>query len=516
MNFLGLNITRSQSTPLSETKPSAGTPRKRGIWKSIRSLLSAAGSSRLTSTWVTQPKRIDAYIFQNWTRIVARCQHEAEEGDHGRKFCQLLRENVIGSTGVTLQPQITDPDGKPDQLASDAITDAFAAWSRKGVCEVTGAMSRTDVERLAITSLADTGEFFLQKCYGRTVSPWGFAVRFLDPTRLDPTHCEDRGETFIKHGIEFNKLGQPLRYWFRKENPNSIYADSWLGEYDIISANEIIHCFISEKIGQKRGLPQMRTAVGRLRMLGGFEDAAITNARVASAKMGFFRDLEGADNDEPVENEDLISDAEPGVFENIGQRELVSWNPQFPDAAIEPFTKSILRSIASGLGVSYNNLANDLTSVNFSSIRQGALDEREVWKGLQEWFISAFSYPIYLAWLEYSLLAGRIAVHGKPLRADRLEKYKAVVFNGRRWGWIDPASEITAAEKAIALKVKSRSQVIREYGGDPWNVWSEIAAEEKDMESLGLDPTVKISGDTTPGKSAKEDSIPTPAQDGEK
>jgi len=247
-------------------------------------------------------------------------------------------------------------------------------------------------------------------------------------------------------------------------------------------------------------------------MLAGFEDSAVTNARVGAAKMGFFRDpTNEGENDEP-----LTMDAEPGVFEDIGNRELVQWNPQFPSGDFAPFVTSMLRSISSGLGVSYNNLASDLTAVNFSSIRQGALDEREVWKGLQEWMISSWCTPVYEAWLERSLLAGKITVVGKPLKLERLEKYKAVTWRGRRWAWIDPKSEVAAQQIAIAQRLTSRSACIRDAGGDPEEVFLEISREEDEMEALGITP-IPTPGSPIPLEKAADgnddgvDAAPKPA-----
>jgi lambda family phage portal protein len=234
-------------------------------------------------------------------------------------------------------------------------------------------------------------------------------------------------------------------------------------------------------------------------MLSGFEDAAITNARVAASKMGFFKDndAENDDDDEP-----LSFDAEPGVFEDIGNREFQAVDFQFPDAAIEPFIRSLLRSSASSLSVSYHNLSSDLTSVNFSSIRQGAIDEREVWKGIQESFIAAVVVPIFERWLEAALLNQKIVIQTqsgpKPLRFDRIEKYKAAWFTGRRWAWIDPAAEQTANERAVAQGFKSRKQVIRETSNvDPEEVWEEIESENEELAERGITPPLP-SGSTQP------------------
>ena len=41
------------------------------------------------------------------------------------------------------------------------------------------------------------------------------------------------------------------------------------------------------------------------------------------------------------------------------------------------------------------------------------LEDREVYKGLQAWFIEQLVYPVYTGWLEMALLAGQILISGR-------------------------------------------------------------------------------------------------------
>jgi lambda family phage portal protein len=146
----------------------------------------------------------------------------------------------------------------------------------------------------------------------------------------------------------------------------------------------------------------------------------------------------------------------------------------------------MLRGFASGWGVAYNNLANDLEGVNFSSIRQGKLDERDNWKDLQEWLIEQLIEPVFEAWLPRQLLAGRIKVNGKPLKAERLDKYRNVSWQPRRWEWIDPRADMDAAERSVQNLIDSPSQVIRNQGRDPQTVWRELARDIEAMKAAGI------------------------------
>jgi lambda family phage portal protein len=455
-----------------------------------RHFADAASNNRLTASWAVTPTTVDAYIYQHWNSLVARSRDQAEKSDHARKFLQLCRDNIAGPNGFNLQAQVKDPSGKADSIASDAIENAWDEFSKRGIYEITRSMSRADVERLVVTTVARDGECFAIKRRSKNL-PHGIAIQLVDPVGLDPTHFETLNNgNRVKHGIEFNTDEQPVAYWFRDWDERQVgYVLGTGKKYQRIAAEDVIHVFVVECIGQKRGLPWTRTALFRMRNLAAFEDAAIINARIGASKMGFFKDTDA----DPEDTDDLPMDAEPGVFENIGSREFQQWNPQFPEQSIEAFTRSCLRSIAVGLGVSYNNLAGDLTSVNFSSIRQGALDEREVWKGLQQFFISAWCEQLYPEWLQMALLMEKIRVPTKAggsgaLPFIKLDKYKQAAFTGRRWSWIDPKTEVEANSIAIGQKLVSRSEIIRQMGGDPDDVWAECQREEEALDALGLVP----------------------------
>jgi lambda family phage portal protein len=479
-------------------------PENHGKLRAVgKRIFEAAATGRLEASWTGTPTTVDAWIFQHWNMLVARSREQSENNDHAKKFVQLCRDNIAGPTGFTLMANIKDPSGTPDTLASGAIEEAFGRFSKRGVFDVSRMLSRQATERLIAMTLATDGEFIAIARYGRNLNEFGFAIQVIDPVLLDPAHYQDLGNgKTIRHGIEFDANGAPVAYHFRRMDERQVgYVTGMSRDYDRVPAENVCHIFLPERVGQKRGLPWMRTALWRMRMLSGFENAALVNARVGAAKMGFFRDPDGATED----IEELPMDGEPGVFEDIGNREFVQWNPQFPEQTIEPFTKSCLRSIASGLHVSYNNLASDLTSVNFSSIRQGALDEREVWKGLQELIIEQWNEWIFERWLQRSLLAEAITVAGKPLKFDRIAKYRAVSWQGRRWGWIDPQAEMAANEKAIAMRIKTRSEVIRETSGrDSADVWAEFARDDADMEALGVTPDPLPGSPVTYSPSAAE------------
>lgn len=466
-----------------KSQPEAPLPVPKSRYRNARTavrMFEAAKSDRLNGNWGTTPLTADHIISRHQRVLVARSREQAANNDYARAFLRMCRQNIVGPQGVTLQAQARGDDGRLDTPANDAIEAEFGRWGHRNSCDVTGQQSWRRIQASCVVSAAKDGEFFLRKIFGRDAGPFGFALQIIDPQRCPVDLIDERlpGQTFIRSGIEFNRYGKPIAYYFSVD-PGEYYDYAANGRnYARVPAEEVIHGFVSDMIGQKRGLPWMATSLFRMRQLNGFEDAAIVNARVGAAKMGFIQWKEGSDGPEFDEDEDLTIDAEAGTFPVLPNgAELKEWSPQFPSGEFAGFNKAMLRGIAAGMGVPYNELAADLEGVNFSSIRQGTLDSREHWKELQEWLIESLHQPVFETWLPRALLGGHIKVKGRPLNAGKIDKYGNISWQPRRWQWIDPRADVDAAVESKNNFLASPGQIIREQGKDPQALWAESARD---------------------------------------
>lgn len=85
------------------------------------------------------------------------------------------------------------------------------------------------------------------------------------------------------------------------------------------------------------------------------------------------------------------------------------------------------------------------------------------------------------------LLFGKIITDtGKALPLEKLDKFKVHTWQPRSWQWIDPVKDINAAISSIDAGLKSRSDVIRDTGKDPEDVWTEISEENKLLEAKNI------------------------------
>lgn len=455
-------------------------------------MFDGAQSNHTTGDWQTVPQPADVIIKRHQRVLVARSREQAVNNDYAKAFLRLAAQNIVGPHGVTLQAQARDVNGTLDDDANQAIEAEFRKWGKKKHCDVTGRRSWRAIQRGVVRSAAVNGEYMVRKVYGRDAGLYGFALQVLDPQRCDPNFDQfDLPDgKFIRSGIEFNSYGRPLAFYFEslKEGARTQDFYSFGGrDYQRIPADEIIHGFLDEMEGQKRGIPWMATGLFRMRQLNGFENAAIVNARVGAAKMGFI-EYEPGTGPEMDDGEELEISAEAGTFHELPEgAKLSKFDPTFPSADFGPFNKAMLRGIAAGFGVLYNNLASDLEGVNFSSIRQGTLDEREHWKELQEWLIEGLCEAVFEEWLPRALLAGHIKFStGRPLPAGKLEKYSQVAWQPRRWDWIDPRADADAAVTSKNNLLKSPGEIIREGGKDPQSVYRQIAADIAQMRAAGI------------------------------
>ncbi len=152
--------------------------------------------------------------------------------------------------------------------------------------------------------------------------------------------------------------------------------------------------------------------------------------------------------------------------------------------------KTCLRGMAAGLDVDYPTLANDLEGVNYSSIRAGTIETREMWMTLQDWLVDSFLLPLYRDWLTLALPMGAITFpSGSVLPAGRIDKFiDAADFQGRRWPWVDPLKDAQAARELIAEGLMSRTRIAASQGLDFADIAAELAAEETIMRAAGLTP----------------------------
>jgi len=472
----------------------------------------AAEQSEILSGWITAARPPDVDIRLALRPLRARSREQAQNNDLMRAFLTELKTNIVGAQGIRLQGRARMVNGKPNKRINDAVEQAWKRWARRGSCDVTGQLSFRDLCNLATETAGKDGEFFIRK-----VTPWdneaGFALQMVDAEAVDVGFDKDLdADQRIVMGVQLDQWRRPVTYYLTDE-PSNPYMQTYAlhNKRKPVPAAEIIHGYLPEWCWQTRGVPWAASGLWRLKMLGGYEEAAVTGARVAASKMGFYsldpeaaaqQQLEGVRTDAGT----LVKEAEPGTMEELPPGysvNTVDWG--WPNADHGSFMKPVMRNIAAGLGVSYPSWGRDLEGVNYSSLRHGALAERDIWRGLQRWLIEWLLQPVYDAWLPAAVMSGAIKANGRPISQD-ISVLREVSWQPRGWQWVDPLKEGQAAEQAVRLRTRSISSFIRERGDDPEEVWEEMAADRDKLIALGIEPEMSAAQDpAAPAEDEDED-----------
>lgn len=455
---------------------------------------------RLTASLAADTQFINTTLRQQLRILRARSRQAAQNNPYARRFFQMVVDNVCGPHPFKLQAKVKFNTGRLDDRSNRTIEEEWKKAGLAGSWELSRRWSRAQFDRLTVRTLAIDGEVLIRKYRGPEYGRYGYREQLIDIDRLDDLLNKSLpGGGAIHMGVEVDPVGTPVAFHLLKRKPAQWQFGYTPREHERVPAEEIDHLFVPDFAEQVRGVPWIYAALLNLVHMGAFQEAAVIAARVGAAQMGVFESPDGgkvlADQLGKDAKGNPQIEADPGAFVTAPPGyKLASWNPKYPDAAMGPFVEACLRGIAAGLGVAYHNLANDLKGVNYSSARIGELDERDAWESLQEFWIDHRKQRSYDDWLRMAILTSAL-----PLDLARIERYREIKWQGRRWQWVDPLKEVTAAVDANKHKLKSRTRIIAEGGEDIEDVFDEIAAEEK----LAAEKNVKLPSDDTAAPAAK-------------
>lgn len=469
--------------------------RLRAAWSALRgkrrqrsASFPGADIGRLTSSWTTDPGAINRWLRYELRTLRARSRQMARGDAYAKKFIDSCVQNIAGPNPFSLQAKLRFDTGLPNATANTSIEAAWADRCAVGRLDVTGRLSMREFHRLVIRCIARDGEA-LVRIYrdGEYAPPGKIVLQLIDIDRLDENRNENLpGGRSIKMGVELDETSKPIAYHILRNHPGEIgeWSRSSARESERISAEHIRHLFMSDWPEQVRGFPWMHAALVRMYHLGGFEEAAVINARVGACKVATIETPDGQVPESMAtgqQNGNLLTDIEPGQYVNLpGGATMGSFNPTFPDAAVEPFIRSCLRGISSALGMAYHSLANDPAQVNYSTARVALLEERDHWMTIQNWYIEHFCMPDFESWMRGEILSGTFP--------SSYYKYRSQVrWQPKRWSWVDPEKDANAKKLMLEMRLTSRSRICAELGEDFEEIAHEIQQDDQLAESLDIE-----------------------------
>jgi lambda family phage portal protein len=247
-----------------------------------------------------------------------------------------------------------------------------------------------------------------------------------------------------------------------------------------------------------RGEPWLHGVLSKLDDMDEYSKAELTAARMGA---NFFATLESDYDNALATTTDAASGAremniEPGVIEQLAPGDALKFHtPNRPNVALDPFLRYMLREVAAGVGVSYESLSRDYSQSNYSSSRLALLDDRDLWRVLQQWYVRAFREPLLRDWMQSAVLSRAISSIPVEAYAPDAERFLAVTWKLRGWQWVDPTKEVNAYKEAVKAGFTTVSAVIAQTAGGV-DVEDVIAERKRELEmfeaaDIDLDTTVE-------------------------
>ena len=445
-----------------------------------------AKGGRLFADWNAPNTTADAEIASALQTLRDRSRALARNDGYISRYLKILVNNVVGHQGIRLSCKARNDDGSLDVQGNQVVERAWNDWSRNGNCTANGRQSFVDCQQLFVESVARDGETLIRHL--RSDDKFGYRVQFLEADHLDEsynTKNQESGNSIIM-GVEVDQFGKPVAYYILKGHPGAMTNYSYSNKYFRIPADEMIHGYMPSRAEQTRGVPWTSSVLAQMKMLNGFMESAVVNARVGASKMGFLVSPDGQDylGEETEDTYTPIMSADPGTIEQLpAGTEFRSWDPDYPNTTFDPFQKAILRGIASGLNVSYVSLSNNLEGVNYSSIRQGVMEDRDNFKILQRFLVDHFIDTVFRRWLESSMTRGAIDI---PI--TKYEKFaNSATFIPRSWTYVNPLQEIQAQILGMQNGQVTMQDVQSNYGRDVEELMETINREKALAEQYGIE-----------------------------
>lgn len=418
-----------------------------------------------------------------------------------------LVTNVVGE-GAGIEPMaLNSKDRSPAIDFNNQLHDLWLEfWSAP---EVTGELPGAEVERLVCRTLLRDGELFI-KHQSKQSTPFGslvpYSMELLEADfcpywMIDPS-------TRVVHGIQKDGWGRPVGYYIFKQHPGSpVFAPPTL-ETIYISAEDMMHLKLANRLHQTRGVSVFHSVLGRLDDLKDYEESERIAARIAASLTAFIRrDIAMSDNFTTTTNDDSTKNykMEQGmIFDGLMPGEDIGLiDSKRPNPNLINFRDSQVRAIASGTGTRFSSISKNYSGT-YSAQRQELIEAGSHYKRIFDYLRAKFYLPVWKHFVDAVRLAGLITI---PRGIDIASLYRPEI-RSPSIPWIDPLKEVSAYRLMVASGFRSRQQVIRDLGGDPATVDAQIETDDfipKPTEVIGKASDYEKSPEDKKDDSTKDD-----------
>jgi len=459
---------------------------RRYAWRqALRNFYDSGNIDRLNSGWTPVNASAEQTDSPQRDIIRARARDLERNSDIAEAIIGPLERNVVG-TGIKLQAKVKKPDGNEDEELNEQIEDLWNEWCRPINCDVTGHQSFQEMQAMAMRRLCVDGGIIYVKVYTDS-DPVPFKLQAREVDELD-TSIYYRGSADQKRiygGIELDKYNKPVAYYFKKFTPDGF----WAGESERIEAERVIFLWRKQRPSQLRELSSLAKTLPRVRDINEFVEAVSVKERILACLAVFIKKQSPGGIGRGLGSVDYQSGYQqrtisPGMIQELLPGEdIAAVTPSGQASSAKEFITTQQRLAGSGQGLSYEAVSRDMSQVNYSSARQGLLEDQRTYSIWQQFLIEHFCKEVYIEFIKAAVLSGALILPGFWKDKNRYLKH---VWIPPGWSWIDPQKEVNANARALETGQDTLARICAERGEDWRDVLKQRAREITLMQELGL------------------------------
>lgn len=420
-------------------------------------------------------------------------------------------------------------------LAKD-IEAAFTEYAEDPRCFIDAErrLTFTGLIRAGVRSHMESGEIFSSaEWFSKQGSNFNTSIKRINPGRIsNPNNIMDTDK--LRAGMELNSRGASVAVHLRSNQycPYGLHSLSgnWrrIPMYKAWGREQILHVFEPFGDGNCRGTTAFINVLGSLKTLERYKGVRLQNAVINAMYAAtiesemdpqtIFQVLGGDESGAKslVNYMEAVGEYHKGAnirmngakIAHLFPNEKLKLNaPANVDNGFADFERSILRHIAAGLNLSYEQLAKDYSQVNYSSARAALMNEWRFFMGRRAMIASRYATKIYWLWLEEAINRNIIKLPSKA----KFNFYEATSAWGRA-SWIgagrlsiDGIKEIKEAILKIEAGLSTYEKELANLGEDYQEIFEQQVREMKERDSEGLPRAIWAKAENfAPGDSNSE------------
>jgi lambda family phage portal protein len=449
---------------------------RREYARHMQAMLSYEGarSGRRQGGWQTSGTSGNAEIGPAAAKLRDNTEDLIRNNAFAKKGMRRWRRRVVGY-GVTPQADWGSPE------VNKIIDGAWLEFARR-CCSDQRLNFNACLGQIVRTAYV-RGECLI-RLWDRLLSdglPVPFQIQLLEGDYLDKDKVQATANGYIIHGVQFDLVGRIVGYWLFGQHPGDVVATSARGlTSKFVSAEFVIHHAELDRPGDVRTVGRMSAVIAKLRDLDEVGDAKLMRAKIEACLAMFVGQPEGRDGATlgPITDSagQKIEEMRPGMiaYGAYGQK------PEFfsPTGSGDyaQYKKSELKEVAAGLDQPYVVIGEDISDVNYSSFRGGAIDERDsVDEYRWVWLEPQVLDRIWRKFIDTLVMMGRIPA----------PRY-GVKWNFPPFDLLDRKAEAEADELELRLGKRTWPQMVGDQAQDPEKQIAEIQVWKPRLAEAGV------------------------------